>query len=369
LPFAQETRTIVLQMKPVTDTKLTNSKPLINNIILVFGGILLFISGFFIARFTGKDSKKPLSDQSHSDTMEYKRNSSDDVGNQNLNRLINPLLDCDGNFGEIGASFSDGLRSEVNRLATIPGVRSISVYFRQLQEGRWVGINEREVFIPASLLKVPLMIAAYRQIEINPSITKNKYTLDANVPAPYPNRIPGSKALIKGQSYTLEELIEYMIVYSDNNAATMIKDAVEPNILTHVFQDLGLKSVEEVQGIYGITARDYGTFMRILYNATYLSQSNSAKALDVLTRVEYKKALMAGLPENIVVAHKFGERESEAGKQLHDCGIVYSDKRIGDYLVCVMVKGGDDYGVMESVISQISKYVYQEADKHIITPE
>lgn len=355
-------------MKPVSQTTSNKPKNLNSKILLVILGILLFISGFFIARFTVNGDKKPTADQTHSDTMKYQRNSSDDVGDQNLNRLINPLLDCEGSFGEIGASFSDGLRKEVNRLATIPGVRSISVYFRQLQEGRWVGINEREIFIPASLLKVPLMIAAFRQIEIDPSIVKNKYKLDDNVPKPYPNRIPGSKSLVRGQSYTIEELIEYMIVYSDNNAATMIKDAVRPDILTHVFRDLGLKSVEEVQGIYGITARDYGTFLRILYNATYLTPQNSAKALDVLTRVEYKKALIAGLPENILVAHKFGERESEVGKQLHDCGIVYSDKRTGDYLVCIMVKGGDDYGVMESVISQISNYIYQESDRHIITP-
>jgi beta-lactamase class A len=356
-------------MKPVSQSKNSPPNKLNSKLLYVFLGLLLFISGFFIARFTGNEDKKPTSDQNHSDTMKYQRNTSDDVGDQNLNRLINPLLDCEGNFGEIGASFSDGLRKEVNRLATIPGVRSISVYFRQLQEGRWVGINEREIFIPASLLKVPLMIAAYRQIELDPGIVKNKYKLDENVPAPYPNRIPGSKALVRGESYTIEELIEYMIVYSDNNAATMIKDAVRPDILTHVFRDLGLKSVEEVQGVYGITARDYGTFLRILYNATYLSPHNSAKALDVLTRVEYKKALIAGLPENILVAHKFGERESEVGKQLHDCGIVYSDKRTGDYLVCVMVKGGNDYGVMESVISQISNYIYEESDKHIITPQ
>lgn len=355
-------------MKPVSPMKSNKPNNLNSKMLLVVLGIFLFISGFFIARFTGSEDKKPDEVQSHSDTMKYQRNTSDDVGDQNLNRLINPLLDCEGGFGEIGASFSAGLRSEVNRMVTIPGIRSISVYFRQLQEGRWVGINEREIFIPASLLKVPLMIAAFRQIEIDPSVVKNKYKLDESVPEPYPNRIPGSKALVRGQSYTLEELIEYMIVYSDNNAATMIKNAVNSDILTHVFRDLGLKSVEEVQGVYGITARDYGTFLRILYNATYLTPQNSAKALDVLTRVEYKKALIAGLPENVLVAHKFGERESEVGKQLHDCGIVYSDKRTGDYLVCIMVKGGDDYAVMESVISQLSNYIYQESDKHIITP-
>jgi len=338
-------------------------------LMTIIGGVLLFLAGFFIARFTNDEKGKKTTSVKNTDSTKYQRNHLDDLGNQVLNRLINPLLDCESNFGEVGPAFTNGLRIEANRLAKTPGIRSISVYFRQMGEGRWAGINEREIFIPASLLKVPLMIAAYRQIEIDPGFLNKKFKFDNKVPAPYPNRIPGSRALTKGQSYSLEELIEFMIVYSDNNAASMIKDAVSPNILTHVFKDLGLKSVEEVQGVYGISARDYGSFLRILYNATYLNQYHSAKALEVLSRVEYKNGLVAGIPSNIIVAHKFGERESETGKQLHDCGIVYSDTRVGDYLVCIMVKGDDDYKIMESVISQLSKYIYEESGKQIITPQ
>lgn len=339
-----------------------------NLIILSIVGILLFTSGFLISRFTDTEKVKKHSEKTgKDDSIQMRRTHTDDLGNQVLDRLINPLLDCEGSFEEISPKFSDDLNIKVQELSKKPGIRTISLYFRQMGEGRWIGIRERDMFVPASLLKVPLMIAAYRQLEETPSVTNQKYPFDDSVPTPYPNRIPGSKALTKGKAYTLEELIEYMIVYSDNNAATIIKNAVNPKILNHVFQDLGLKSVEDVQGVYGISARDYGTFLRILYNATYLSRLNSAKALETLSRVEYKNGLVAKLPPNVIVAHKFGERESENGKQLHDCGIVYSDTRVGDYLVCIMVKGDNDYKPMEEVISELSKFIYEESGKQIIT--
>lgn len=323
-------------------------------------GIWIGSTSYISQKLNGKKT-------SHHDSTQMRRDPNDDLGNVELDKLINPLLDCEGELSEISPAFAQGLKAEVEKHNQKPGIRNIAVYFRHLQGGMWTGINTNDQFIPASLLKVPLMIAAYKQLEVDPSFATRKFQFSENIPPAFPNRIPGSKALVRGQSYTLEELIEYMIVYSDNDAATIIKESINPQILDHAFKDLGVKSVFDEQGTYGISAKNYGSFLRILYNATYLNRYHSAKALEIMTRVEYKNALVKGVNDSTVtIAHKFGERESEQGKQLHDCGIVYTNSSVGDYLICVMVKGGNDYGPMEQIIQEISHYVYEESEKNVL---
>ena len=336
--------------------------------ISITAGLIMFCLGYLVSDWVeNKSKKRPHGNNAITDTSHYTRNNPGDIGDKELNKFINPLLDCEGNFGEIGPSFVEGLKNKTEELRNTPGITSLSVYFRQLNDGRRIGINEYEQYIPASLLKVPLMIATYRFLELHPEKINVRYPFDDKIPAAYPNRIPGSKGLIKGNLYTLQELINYMIIYSDNNAASILQSAIDPSVLKHVFNDLGLKSVEEVPGIYGISAVGYATFLRILFNATYLNRTHSAQALEIMSKVEYKNALVAGLPPNTTISHKFGERESDVGRQLHDCGIIYRNGAIGDYLLCIMVKG-DTYPKMEKIIAEISKYVYDNSSSSVITP-
>jgi hypothetical protein len=56
----------------------------------------------------------------------------------------------------------------------------------------------------------------------------------------------------------------------------------------------------------------------------------------------YNDGLKAGIPANIELAHKFGERgiigmNGREQKQLHDCGIIYYPKH--PYILCIMTRG------------------------------
>jgi len=50
-----------------------------------------------------------------------------------------------------------------------------SVYFRDLNNGMWFGINEGVFYRPASMLKVPVMIAYFKLAESTPAILAKKY--------------------------------------------------------------------------------------------------------------------------------------------------------------------------------------------------
>lgn len=242
-------------------------------------------------------------------------------------------------------------------------VKHVSVYFRDLEYGPTFGIHEQEKFAPASLLKVPVLIAYLNLAEKDPSLFKKKLSYTKVVAlVQQPDSIP---KLEPNKPYPIDELLSRMIIYSDNlsywlliNYLTKNYPSESPHIQT--IRELGLiypKSSSEST----ITVKSYASVFRQLYNSSYLSTEMSEKALGLLSQSKYKNALVAGIPKDIKVAHKFGELEGlpNGEKQLHDCGIVYYVSN--PYLLCIMTRG-DNFNELNEVIKEVSRKVYAEVD-------
>ncbi len=167
-----------------------------------------------------------------------------------------------------------------------------------------------------------------------------------------------TKKIKIGESYTLRELLRYSIVYSDNDATALLAMQVGQKYALEVFKDFGIEVPSDNQD-YLMRVRTYASFFRVLYNASYISKRHSEEALTLLSEVDFKEGLVAPIPDDIVVAHKFGERESPTlvdHMQIHDCGIVYTKS---PYLLCIMAQGTSAKDML-STISSISKTVYNE---------
>ena len=274
-------------------------------------------------------------------------------------RLIQPLLDYE--VTTPAEPIADHLRSKVESLIhekiQTQKVAQVSVYFRDLNGGSWFGIHEHERFAPASLLKVPLLMAYLKQAESDSHLLTQRLAYQGPQQAK-PNIHP-SRVIETGKFYPVEELLSRMIVYSDNLAMATLVAHINQEVLNQTFTDLGIASPTDQQPDAAVSVKEYATFFRILFNASYLSREMSEKALDYLTRVEFKRGLAAGVPSNIVVAHKFGERAMEhvSATQFHDCGIVYCPSR--PYLLCIMTS---DHDVKELIKTTegISRLVYHE---------
>ena len=72
--------------------------------------------------------------------------------------------------------------------------------------------------------------------------------------------------------------------------------------------------------------------------------------------------MVKGVPENTIVAHKFGEMGDATTRQLHESGLVYIGKI--PYLLTIMTKGYDIKQLPE-VISSISKMVFEDFKQKI----
>lgn len=290
-------------------------------------------------------------------------------------KFINPLLTC--NISE-NKEFDEykPLEAQINRLLTQPYARGVtaSIYYRDLNSGRWFGVNDDDTYSPASLMKVPLMIAYLKREESNPGILQASLEYadqgDYNSVEHYK---PSTKKLILGRFYTIEELVQVMIEGSDNNAASLLFDYLNQDSLHDAFSDLGLKSLlatstTDTSDVISVKAFSY--IFRVLYNSTYLSRELSEKALQYLSYADFPEGIIGGIPRGVTVAQKFGERTilTPGGKvirhELHDCGIVYYPNH--PYLLCVMTKGGE-FDALASAIRNVSALIYGEVDKEYST--
>lgn len=283
-------------------------------------------------------------------------------------RLVNPLLACDAADGLLNnpelVSFRDKLDKQLRSGLGMRHAPSVSVYFRELNDGLWFSIGEEEKFVPASLRKVPLMIALLKQAENAPQTRLLDRSVKYDLANDYnlKQTIKPAKALVPGNLYTVRELITRMIVYSDNNAFTLLTKIVDPVEFDRVYPVLRLLDPNAAADDVFLSVQTYESFFRVLYNASYLSREGSEWALALLSRSDFKAGLVAGVPTSVTVAHKFGEHADVADGtvQLHDCGIVYYPNN--PYLLCVMSKGSD-FELLDDAIVTISRLVYAEVDR------
>lgn len=239
-----------------------------------------------------------------------------------------------------------------------------SFYFKDLNSPLWFGVKEEESFAPASLFKIPVALAIYRQGETDPNFFNQRFLYTKEV-ADINNSAYNNEAssLIIGKSYSVEELVTIMLEMSDNGAKDILINVLDKKYIKELFSIMLLVDPLSVQG-YEISARKYALFLRILYNSSYLNEEHSNYILSLLTKSTFKEGIVAGVPSGIEVAHKFGTYNDPTVKAsiLHDCGIVYVKE--DPYVVCIMTKGKDVQSLLK-VISDVSKMIYERESEKI----
>lgn len=251
------------------------------------------------------------------------------------------------------------VRTYIESEKTVGRARDVAVYFRDLNNGPWFGVDENEVFSPGSLLKVPVMIGILKMAEEDPNIFNRTIPLTERQAPGTTQRIVSSEELALGQEYTIDRLLQEMIVNSNNDAIYLLDAFLDDSVATQVYTDLGIKFPDGID--YEISVSQYASFFRILYNGTYVDPDLAEEALALLANTAFKDGIIAGVPSGIRVAHKFGERELTPGvEQLHDCGIVYAAGN--PYTLCIMTRG-DSLSELSGVIAGISQIVYRHMEE------
>lgn len=237
-----------------------------------------------------------------------------------------------------------------------------AVYFRDLNNGPTFGINDQTEFAPMSLMKLPVMMGVLKLAEQQPEILQKQIKVEEKFGKNIQVMDIG-KTLETGKIYTVEELLEFMIAYSDNRALEILGEYLETfqsnfGVVRTTLSDLGIVGFESANPDALIKTKSFASLFRILYNGSYLNNEMSEKGLTILSKTEFRNGLRIGVPEKIKIAHKFGIRDYGDGEvQLHDCGIIYFPNN--PYLLCVMSRG-EEYNKLVSFIGTVSRLVYDE---------
>ena len=243
-------------------------------------------------------------------------------------------------------------------------VKSVAVYYRDLHDGPWFGIHEDIEFNTASMTKVPVMVAWLKRAEKDRFVLERRFRYDPSQnPVPEQFTKP-ARSLTPGQSYTVDELLHYMMNYSDNKATSLLFKALSDPELGEVLDSMDVNNNPR-DGSNFMTVHGFSGFFRILYNASYLNREMSEKALQLLSLQDFPQGIAAGVPKGITVAAKFGEIVPDDGRaevQLHEFGIVYHPG--SPYILGIMTQGGV-FSQQAGIIRDISRMIYSEVDSTI----
>lgn len=227
----------------------------------------------------------------------------------------------------------------------------IGAYFEYLPSGTSIGINDQMEVKLASLIKVPVVMASFRQIEKGALSLDQIFTLTQ---ADLDSRFGSLWERGVGTQITVEAAIIYTLVESDNTAANVLLRAAGGDALAEVFDALDLPKHKEGQFVV-LSPKNYSSILRSLYLSSYLERGHSNDVLDLLTGTKFNDKLPAGVPDTIPVAHKIGVFKSDQGEDIfNDCGIVYLPDR--PYTLCMMVLSDEE--TTRRHMQHLSKMVY-----------
>ena len=224
----------------------------------------------------------------------------------------------------------------LKRLHAAPG--HVAMYYHPLDGGCALMMNENMPMLAASVIKIPIMVEAFCQFESGKLSPEETHRLEDA------EKMPSCGALNRmhaGLEVSMHDLVELMIVLSDNTATNILIDLLGIENINATMKAQGLtKSTlrrklfdreKHLQGIENtVTAREMGMLLEKMYAGKLISEKASAEMIEILKNQKLNGKMPFHLkPRGIKVAHKTGEDDGIT----HDVGIVFADK---PFVLCML---------------------------------
>ena len=235
----------------------------------------------------------------------------------------------------------------------------IAVLVKDLKEDKVIfKYNEDKKYVSASIIKVPIMIEALSRVDLGEINLDDKFNIGDD------NKVDFSVITEQDlKECNFEELIEWMIISSDNTATNVLIDILELENINDRIKKLNMKNTLLERKMMDFKAIEYGRnnytslndmliAMEGLYRGVLISSEMSLKAIDILKNQRDNFMLKRYIRDNVTLANKTGELD----KLNNDVGIFYTKNH--NYFIGIFVhdvkKNKDAY----EIIGKISKEVY-----------
>jgi hypothetical protein len=155
-----------------------------------------------------------------------------------------------------------------------------------------------------------------------------------------------------------------MVAQNDDDAFALLAAKLPPPRLQRIYKDLLVNYAPERKD-FDVTLSASSAFFRVLFNASYLSEEMSEKALRFLARSSFRNGMAAGVPADLDVASTMSARSVPDGSggetvQVQEVGIIYHPRR--PFLLGIIVRGAE-YDELADVIRDITELIFHEVDR------
>ena len=227
----------------------------------------------------------------------------------------------------------------------------VAVAVKHLKTGESYEYQADRTMPTASLIKFPVMAAAYDAVE------KGKLSLDERIELKADDKVQGSGILTEhfspGATISLRDAIHLMIVFSDNTATNLVIDKLGLAATNEYTASLGCRETRINAKVYradtsiaperskefglgSTTARDMVKLCELLHGRKLVSQDASEKMLHHLFACADKQKVPRSLPEGTRVAHKTGS----VSQTRTDAGIMETPG--GPIAFCILTTNNKD---------------------------
>jgi len=267
----------------------------------------------------------------------------------------------------------DRLQSNIERITKSVNAHW-GIYMKSLENGDEIALNADEQMDTMSVIKIPLMVEAFRQIG------EGKFALADRITLTDAAKRPGTgviRSLDAGASLTIKDLLTLMIIVSDNTATDYMYDkvgGVEP--VNKLMDSYGLKSIRatvvaktwfdaiqkagsaekfhiEGKNPFGLSSpREMGKLLEKIKRGEAVNKQASDQMLQIMRGQVYSSRL----PKYITgfrVPHKTGDFLPYIG---NDVGILESQRH--NIVLCVFTSHHFGIGAeLEDAIGRIGELV------------
>jgi beta-lactamase class A len=281
----------------------------------------------------------------------------------------------------MAVSMMGGAGAQVNVVTTLRSGREISaltpkikaltqghtdlvpgIFVSDLDSGDFYTLNGSNTFSAASMIKVPILIAFFQDVDAG------KIRLDEVLTVEKGDVAGGSGDMQfdpVGSKHTALETARLMIVISDNTATNMlIRRMGGIEVLNHRFRSWGLQQtvirdiLPDLKGTNTTSPKELVSLLNAVSQGQLISMKSRDRALQIMRQTETDTLLPTSLGEGATIAHKTGDIGSLVG----DTGLVDlpSGKR---YIVTALVKRPHNDERAQELIRQMARVIYEHFDQ------
>lgn len=247
------------------------------------------------------------------------------------------------------------------KLSELPG--SVSMVYKNLVSGETFAYRPEERHIAASTIKLFLMAAVFQ------SFQDGKLSPDEKIQVKKELCVPSCGVLTyltEKPSVSVRDLVELMIIVSDNTATNLLFDLVgEEYLNSFISRQLEMPRVNFSRKMFDakkaalgienhVTATDIARLLEKIYCGELVSQRASEEMYQILTHQRLNGKIpfyLHTLKNAPVIAHKTGEDSGIT----HDAAIIAGEE---PFLLCFLGSEGTDVPAYERLMAETALEIY-----------